>query len=319
MRACVTQSVYVAEREVPPQFEALLAEYLRHLRAQRNLAGHTVRAYRTDLLDLFTHLDRLGVDSLAKVDLRALRSWLAKQHTLGHARSTLQRRAAAGRVFFAWAQETGHLTTDPAANLRSPKTTRVLPPTLEQATAARMLDEAVAKARETGGPVAARDVALLELLYSTGIRVSELCGLDLDDLDPQRLVIRVFGKGSKERTVPVGVPALRAVEAWLARGRPQLTTSDSGRAMFLGERGKRIDPRVVRRIVHRSLRVTEGAPDLGPHGLRHAMATHLLEGGADLRSVQEMLGHASLATTQIYTHVTNERLRAAFEQAHPRA
>jgi integrase/recombinase XerC len=182
-----------------------------------------------------------------------------------------------------------------------------------------MLDEAVAKARETGGPVAARDVALLELLYSTGIRVSELCGLDLDDLDPQRLVIRVFGKGSKERTVPVGVPALRAVEAWLARGRPRLTTSDSGRAMFLGERGKRIDPRVVRRIVHRSLRVTEGAPDLGPHGLRHAMATHLLEGGADLRSVQEMLGHASLATTQIYTHVTNERLRAAFEQAHPRA
>jgi integrase/recombinase XerC len=196
---------------------------------------------------------------------------------------------------------------------------RVLPPTLEQATAARMLDEAIATARETGGPVAARDVALLELLYSTGIRVSELCGLDVDDLDRQRSVVRVLGKGSKERTVPVGAPAVRAVEAWLAEARPQLITRESGQAMFLGERGKRIDPRVVRRIVHRSLRVTEGAPDLGPHGLRHAMATHLLEGGADLRSVQEMLGHASLATTQIYTHVTNERLRAAFEQAHPRA
>ena len=319
MRAPVTQSVDVAERDVPPQFEVILADYLRHLRAQRNLAEHSVRAYRTDLIDLFCHLDRLGVESLAKVDLRALRSWLAKQHTLGHARSTLQRRAAAARVFFAWAHETGRVTTDPAANLRSPKSIRVLPPTLEQATAARMLDEAIATARETGGPVAARDVALLELLYSTGIRVSELCGLNVDDLDRQRSVVRVLGKGSKERTVPVGVPAVRAVEAWLARARPQLITGDSGPAMFLGERGKRIDPRVVRRIVHRSLRLTEGAPDLGPHGLRHAMATHLLEGGADLRSVQEMLGHASLATTQIYTHVTNERLRAAFEQAHPRA
>ncbi len=319
MRAPVTQSVDVAERDVPPQFEVILADYLRHLRAQRNLAEHTVRAYRTDLINLFCHLDRLGVESLVKVDLRALRSWLAKQHTLGHARSTLQRRAAAARVFFAWAHETGQVTTDPAANLRSPKTTRVLPPTLDRATAAQMLDEAIASARETGGPAAARDVAILEVLYSTGIRVSELCGLDLNDLDRERRVIRVFGKGSKERTVPLGAPALRAVDAWLAKARSQLMTDQSGRAVFIGDRGKRIDPRVVRRIVHRSLRMTEGAPDLGPHGLRHAMATHLLEGGADLRSVQEMLGHASLATTQIYTHVTNERLRSAFEQAHPRA
>jgi integrase/recombinase XerC len=311
--------VIVAESGLPPQFEALLTSYLRHLRSQRNMAEHTVRAYRTDLLNLFTHLGRLGIDSLDKVDLRALRSWLAKQHTVGHARTTLQRRAAAARVFFAWAHETGQVTTDPAANLRSPKTTRVLPPTLDRATAAQMLDEAIASARETGGPAAARDVAILEVLYSTGIRVSELCGLDLNDLDRERRVIRVFGKGSKERTVPLGAPALRAVDAWLAKARSQLMTDQSGWAVFIGDRGKRIDPRVVRRIVHRSLRMTEGAPDLGPHGLRHAMATHLLEGGADLRSVQEMLGHASLATTQIYTHVTNERLRSAFEQAHPRA
>jgi integrase/recombinase XerC len=311
--------VIVAESGLPPQFEALLTSYLRHLRSQRNMAEHTVRAYRTDLLNLFTHLGRLGIDSLDKVDLRALRSWLAKQHTIGHARTTLQRRAAAARVFFAWAHETGQVTTDPAANLRSPKTTRVLPPTLDRATAAQMLDEAIASARETGGPAAARDVAILEVLYSTGIRVSELCGLDLNDLDRERRVIRVFGKGSKERTVPLGAPALRAVDAWLAKARSQLMTDQSVRAVFIGDRGKRIDPRVVRRIVHRSLRMTEGAPDLGPHGLRHAMATHLLEGGADLRSVQEMLGHASLATTQIYTHVTNERLRSAFEQAHPRA
>ena len=313
------QSGQVAEKELPPQFGALLDGYLRHLRGQRNLAEHTVRAYRTDLLNLFTHLGRLGIDSLDSVDLRALRSWLAKQHSLGHARTTLQRRAAAARVFFAWAQETGHVVKDPAANLRSPKIGRVLPPTLEAATAAQMLDGAVAAAGDAGGPVAARDAAVLEALYATGIRVSELCGLDLGDLDRERRVIRVFGKGRKERTVPLGAPALRALEAWLAKARLQLATADSGQAMFLGERGKRIDPRVVRRIVHRSLQMTMGAPDLGPHGLRHAMATHLLEGGADLRSVQEMLGHASLATTQIYTHVTNERLRSAFEQAHPRA
>jgi integrase/recombinase XerC len=315
----VIQSGEVAETVLPPQFEALLNNYLRHLRGQRNLADHTVRAYRTDLLNLFTHLGRLGIDSLDSVDLRALRSWLAKQHTLGQARTTLQRRAAAARVFFAWAQETGHVVTDPAANLRSPKISRILPPTLEAATAAQMLDRAIAAAGEANGPMAVRDAAVLEVLYATGIRVSELCGLDLADLDRERRVIRVFGKGRKERTVPLGTPALRAVEAWLGKARLQLATAESGQAMFVGERGKRIDPRVVRRIVHRFLQMTKGAPDLGPHGLRHAMATHLLEGGADLRSVQEMLGHASLATTQIYTHVTNERLRSAFEQAHPRA
>jgi integrase/recombinase XerC len=315
----VFQSGRVAETELPPELEALLSSYLRHLRGQRNLAEHTVRAYRADLLNLFTHLGRLGIDSLDSVDLRALRSWLAKQHTLGQARTTLQRRAAAARVFFAWARETGQITTDPAANLRSPKVSRILPPTLEAGTAARMLDAAAATMGEPGGPSTVRDAAILEVLYATGIRVSELCGLNMADLDRERQVIRVFGKGSKERTVPVGAPAVRAVDVWLEKARPQLVTGESGQAMFLGERGKRIDPRVARRVVHRSLQKTPGAPDLGPHGLRHAMATHLLEGGADLRSVQEMLGHASLATTQIYTHVTNERLRSAFEQAHPRA
>jgi integrase/recombinase XerC len=309
----------VAETELPPELDGLLASYVRHLRGQRNLAEHTVRAYRTDLMNLFTHLGRLGIDSLDRVDLRALRSWLAKQHTLGQSRATLQRRAAAARVFFAWAQETGQIATDPAANLRSPKVNRILPPTLEAATAAQMLDAATATVGLAGAPIAVRDVAVLEVLYATGIRVSELCGLDLADLDRERRVIRVFGKGSKERTVPIGGPAVRAVEAWLQKARSQLATNESGQAMFLGERGKRIDPRVVRRVVHHFLQRTQGAPDLGPHGLRHAMATHLLEGGADLRSVQEMLGHASLATTQIYTHVTNERLRSAFEQAHPRA
>jgi integrase/recombinase XerC len=160
---------------------------------------------------------------------------------------------------------------------------------------------------------------MLELLYATGIRVGELVGLDVDDLDHDRQVLRVLGKGRKERTTPFGHPAARAVDRWLALGRPALQVPGSGAALFLGARGGRIDQRAVRELVHRRLRDVPGAPDLGPHGLRHTAATHLLEGGADLRSVQELLGHASLATTQLYTHVTTDRLRQAYRQAHPRA
>ena len=309
----------MTEEAWPPGLRAVLADYQRHLRAQRELSEHTVRAYRADLAGLFDHLGRLHVEGLADVDRRALRSWLAKQQSTGQARATTQRRVAAARVFFAWAQQTGLVTDNPAVGLKSPRLVRKLPPTLGQADAATMLAEAIAVAEQGGGPMAARDVAILELLYATGMRVSELCGLDLDDLDADRLVVRVFGKGRKERTIPVGRPAWRALDAWVSGSRTQLLTVESGAALFVGERGGRINPRVVRRLVHRALRVVEGAPDLGPHGLRHAMATHLLEGGADLRSVQEMLGHASLATTQIYTHVTDDRLRNAFEQAHPRA
>jgi integrase/recombinase XerC len=182
-----------------------------------------------------------------------------------------------------------------------------------------MMTAALAAAAESDGPLALRDVAILETLYATGIRVSELAGLDLDDLDTHRRTLRVLGKGRKERTVPIGGPALRALAVWLNGPRQTLAGPEAGTAVFLGAQGRRIDPRVVRRIVHQALRAVEGAPDLGPHGLRHAMATHLLDGGADLRSVQEMLGHASLATTQIYTHVTDDRLRRAYQQAHPRA
>lgn len=307
------------EDELGPAFAALLEDYVHHLQGQRDLSTHTVRAYRCDIEGLLVHLIRLGLADLRSVDLRALRSWLARQQTMGQARSTLQRRSAAVRVFFSWAQQTGRTTSNPAASLRSPKVVRALPPTLDQRDAAAMLAEAIMAARAEPGPLALRDVALLEILYATGVRVAELCGLDLDDIDWDRRSVRVFGKGRKERTVPVGAPALRALEEWLHAGRPDLLTPQSGSAIFVGERGNRIDPRVVRRVVHRALQIVEGAPDLGPHGLRHAMATHLLEGGADLRSVQEMLGHASLATTQIYTHVSNERLRQAYQQAHPRA
>jgi integrase/recombinase XerC len=160
---------------------------------------------------------------------------------------------------------------------------------------------------------------MLELLYASGIRVGELVALDVDDVDRERNLVRVLGKGRKERSVPFGHPAARALDRWLSVGRPGLVTEGAGAALFLGARGRRIDPRAVRTLVHQRIAEVPGAPDIGPHGLRHTAATHLLEGGADLRAVQEMLGHASLATTQLYTHVTSDRLRRAYQQAHPRA
>jgi integrase/recombinase XerC len=310
-------SATAAAEPLPAAFATLVEDYARHLRLQRGLSAHTVRAYTGDVTGLLQHLQRLGLTSLDAVTIRALRSWLAHEQTRGQARSTLQRRSAAVRVFFAWAHTSGRVATNPAAGLRSPRKERSLPPHLAQAEAAAMLD--AARPDPADPAVVLRDLALLEVLYATGVRVSELCGLDLDDVDVERRLVRVLGKGDKERSVPVGLPALRAVERYLAEGRPALVVPTSGPAVFLGERGARMDPRVVRRVVHTALARVDGAPDLGPHGLRHAMATHLLEGGADLRSVQEMLGHASRATTQIYTHVTDERLREAFARAHPRA
>lgn len=299
-------------------FRQTLDAYVDHLTLDRDLSAHTVRAYHRDVADLFAHLHRLGADDLSGLTVRSLRSWLANQQTRGKARGTLQRRTAAARAFGRWAVKTGRLGSDPATALRSPKQVRLLPPTLESGDAAAMLAEALTAVAEGGGAGAVRDAAMLELLYATGIRVSEMCGLDLADLDQTRQTVRVLGKGDKQRTVPYGVPAARALTGWLAV-RGELAAQAAGNAVFVGDRGKRIDQRVVRRTVHRALRVVDGAPDFGPHGLRHAMATHLLEGGADLRSVQEILGHASLATTQIYTHVSDARLRAAFDQAHPRA
>lgn len=298
-------------------FAVLLADYERHLTAERDLSKHSVRAYIGDIGDLLDHLTRLGHDDLNGLDISGLRSWLAKQQSLGKARSTMSRRTAAARVFTAWAQRTGRISSDPGALLASPKPHKTLPGVLGQADTRAVLD-AAAVAADDGSAIALRDLAILELLYATGIRVGELCALDVDDLDPSRRVVRVFGKGRKERSVPYGVPAAAALDGWLGQGRPAVLQPGGGPALFLGARGGRIDQRIVRRLVHARIGAVD-APDLSPHGLRHTVATHLLEGGADLRSVQELLGHASLATTQIYTHVSGERLRRAYEQAHPRA
>ncbi len=303
---------------LPEPMAVALADYERHLTSERDLTPHTVRAYLGDIAGMLEHAAMLGHHDVATLDVRTLRSWLAKQQTLGKARTTMSRRATAVRVFTGWAQRTGRAETDAGALLGSPKAHRTLPPAL-RVDEARQLLEAAAVRADDGSPVGRRDVAILELLYATGIRVGELCGLDVDDVDRERRVVRVFGKGRKERSVPYGKPADVAIAAWLQSGRPGLLVPDSGPALFLGARGKRIDQRAVRSMVHARLADVPGAPDLGPHGLRHTAATHLLEGGADLRTVQELLGHASLATTQIYTHVTTDRLRKAYRQAHPRA
>jgi integrase/recombinase XerC len=303
-------------RELPEAFAQVLARFEDHLSLERSVSPNTVRAYVGDVTSLLDHAHRLRLEAMDEIDIRTLRSWLARLHTQGASRTTLARRASAARVFTAWATRRGHMSADPGAALSSPKAHQRLPEVLRPAEAEAVLTIAAADADE---PDDLRDLAVLELLYATGARVSELCGLDIDDLDRARQTVRVLGKGNKQRTIPVGRPAVRAVDAWLERGRPMWATADSGPALLLGARGRRLDPRTARRVVHERLAAVEGVPDMGPHGFRHTAATHLLEGGADLRSVQELLGHATLTTTQIYTHVSIERLRATYERAHPRA
>jgi integrase/recombinase XerC len=300
---------------LPAAFRTALDRYADHLSLERNLSPHTVRAYVGDVAGLLDHAARLRLEDVAELDLRTLRSWLARLHSQGASRSTLSRRASAARGFTAWAHRRGLLAADPGPALSSPRPHRRLPEVLRQDEAATALDAAAGAA----DPAGLRDRAVLELLYATAARVSELCGLDVDDVDRGRRTVRLFGKGRKERVVPIGAPAVAAVDAWLRDGRPAWATPDSGAALLLGARGRRLDPRTARRAVHERLAALPELPDLGPHGWRHTAATPLLEGGADPRSGQELLGHATLATTQIYTHVSIERLRATYERAHPRA
>ena len=293
--------------------------FLKYLESERNLSAHTIRAYLGDLDSFFEHLEKLDVTDFSKLEISQIRSWLANQQVKGGARTTLSRRAVSIRLFTKWATKKGYLAKDVGATLATPKGARTLPDVLNVADAGLAMDALATRVAEEDGPLSKRDCAMVEVLYASGARVSELCGLDLQDIDYERNTIRVIGKGNKERTIPLGNPAMRALDAWLKEGRPSLAGDKSDRAVFLGARGKRIDQRTVRTVVYQALEALEGAVKLGPHALRHSAATHLLEGGADLRTVQEILGHASLATTQIYTHVSTERLQKAFKQAHPRA
>mgnify|MGYP003325726896 FL=1 len=291
--------------------QGAIEAFVQYLNRERSLSDNTIRAYVGDLQSLSNHLTALKIEDISKLNISHLRSWLANQQTKGASRTTLSRRATSIKLFTKWAFKEGLLPSDVGANLATPKAHRVLPEILDVKSADLAMKSLETVAEETGELTAIRNLAMVELLYATGARVSELCGLDLKDVDYERQTIRVIGKGNKERVIPVGRPAIAALEKWLVV-RPQLANQSSGNAIFLGARGKRIDQRQVREVVYKTI-------ELGPHALRHSAATHLLEGGADLRTVQEILGHASLTTTQIYTHVSAERLHSAFKQAHPRA
>lgn len=298
--------------------EVFLA-FEQHLHGDRNLSAHSIRAYLGDLKSLLNHLMALGVSDISRMELSHIRSWLATMQVKGGARTSLSRRAVSIRLFTKWAFKRGLTESDVGFALANPKAHRTLPDVLDVPNALLAMQSLSTRVGEEESPNALRDCAMVEVLYASGARVAELCGLDFGDVDYERQTIRVLGKGNKERTIPIGNPAMNALKGWLKEGRPQMANKVSENAVFLGVRGKRIDQRTVRTVVYEALSALEGVERMGPHGLRHSAATHLLEGGADLRTVQEILGHASLATTQIYTHVSTERLQKAFKQAHPRA
>ena len=293
--------------------------YRTHLINERNLSDNSVRAYLADLESLLVHVNQLGVSEFSQLTLNHIRSWLANLQTRGAARSSITRRVVSIRAFTYWGARNGWLASDIGRDLIAPKPERHLPDVLDVESAAITLEALQVRAHEDEGPLSLRDLAIVEVLYGSGIRVSELTGLNVEDIDRERNTLRVIGKGNKERIVPIGLPAIKAIENWIAQGRSRFVNDNNERALFLGARGKRIDQRVVREIVYEATQALGGNKRLGPHALRHSAATHLLEGGADLRTVQEILGHSSLSTTQIYTHVSEERIKKTYEQAHPRA
>lgn len=294
---------------------ALQVEFEDYLVNERGLSMNTVRSYLIDLTDLADYLQQEGEVSIDQLTIHDLRGWLAANYERNLAPATIARRAAAIRTFTLWAHQREQLAVDVGAQLVSPKVGKKLPSILRVDQASELLNNLSSSADD---PQAIRDSAMLEIMYAAGIRVAELVGLDIDNIDFSRNVLAVTGKGNKQRYVPLGIPAMKALVIYLNEARPNLITKNSGAALFLGLRGKRIDQRVVRAVVAQVLADNE-LLDIGPHGFRHSAATHLLEGGADIRSVQELLGHASLATTQRYTHVASERLKSVYNQAHPRA
>lgn len=296
---------------------SVLDQWGAHLRHSRGASAHTVRAYTADLAAFlaFTGTDPADPGAASALTLRAARAWLADSVARGAARSTVSRHVAALRNFSAWAHREGLAPTDAAAALASARADQRLPRVVDQDEAAALLECARSRA-SADDPVSVRDWAILELIYATGIRVSEACSLTTSSIDPAALTVRVLGKGDKERTVPFGVPARDALDQWTVRARPLLAVGTD--ALFVGAKGGPIDPRVVRAMIHRMC-ARAGVRDIAPHGLRHSAATHLLQGGADLRAVQEILGHSSLATTQRYTHVDAGRLSDVYRRAHPRA
>ena len=301
-------------------FSNVVEDFVKYLSVEKNCSLNTVRTYRTDLELFLQFATNQGIKKLSDIDLNIFRLWMADQKDKGSSNSTISRRSSTARVFSTWAFKKGLIKTDPAIRLISPKVNKTLPHVLGQKQATSLMQTSGnMEDEENSVAIRMRDHAILEVLYSSGLRVGELTGLDIKDIDFSRLTMRVIGKGNKERVVPFGQPAKQALKTYLAEARSEFVNEKSANALFIGTRGKRLDTRQVRRIVTNAILRVEGAPDISPHDLRHSAATHMLEGGADLRIVQELLGHSSLATTQKYTHVTIERLREVFANAHPRA
>ena len=292
-------------------------EFADFLHSARGYSANTVKAYETDVLDLAAFLEKLAVTDVAQIELDHLRDWLFAADQSGLAKSTLARKSAAIRSFSAWLKKNDLVSVDFAQRLKSPKSSRTLPKVVSRDTLAEIF-EALSKNASPDNPNSLRDLLAIEILYASGCRVSELVGLNLEDVDYARNILRVMGKGSKQRMVPFGTPAREALDTWISQGRNQFLNEKSGQALLINSRGQRLGARQVYALV---ASLTDGTPTgaTGPHALRHSAATHLLDGGADLRAVQELLGHASLGTTQIYTHVSVERLRDGYQKAHPRA
>ena len=303
-------------------------EFAAYLALERGFSANTVRSYRSDLAQLTVFAAEHGATATGELELELLRDWLWHGSQSGASKATLARRSAAARSFTSWLAKSQNAPADAATRLRAPRADGHLPRVLTREQMDGILGS-LSDAASSDDAEALRDLAVIELLYASALRVSELTGLDLEAIDRAGLTVRVIGKGSKERVVPFGVPAMRALDRYLESGRPNLVPESRGgpgaqthrptQAVFLGRRGARLGTRAVYALVARVLEPLPGSGPSGPHALRHTAATHLLDGGADLRAVQEMLGHASLGTTQIYTHVSTERLKESYLSAHPRA
>jgi integrase/recombinase XerC len=295
----------MATRQLPTWASPLVESYLDRLQTQRGYSSNTIAAYRRDLNHFFNFCASYGVDDFGSIDRRLLRRYLASLDQEGLARRSIARKTSAVRGFFEDGVRRHLLAQNPAAVLSRPRLPERLPRALPQRQVASLLDSLPAVTAKD-----LRDRAILELLYSTGIRVSELAGLSIDSFGTDLLT--VAGKGGRVRSIPVGQPALRAVSRWLEEGRRSLATPEAGNSLFVGDRGRRLDERGIRRVVRNRAATF-------PHALRHSFATHLLEGGADLRAVQELLGHRDLATTQLYTAVSRQHLKSTYDLSHPRA
>jgi integrase/recombinase XerC len=296
-----------------------LEEFLDYLKIEKNRSENTLRSYQTDLELLSEFLTNKGITNWDKTNSELIKEWVIDLKKKNISNTTIARRISSVKVFFGFLVKRNFIETNPTLKLITPKLNKVLPNVLGQKQAEQLLTQAAnLEVEEEIEEVRIRDYAILEVLYSTGIRVSELVGLDLDDINFSNLTLKVLGKGRKERIVPFGIPAKDAIDMYLTESRNKFIDKKT-QALFVGQRGNRLNVRQVRRILNKAMHQIENGKEISPHDLRHSAATHMLEAGADLRIVQELLGHSSLATTQKYTHVTIERLREVFANAHPRA